>query len=71
MNKKIYLHETIQITLDNRANYFKHMTVDWAPTMKDRKQKMVGIFRVQQHRQLARGHQSLGIRRLERYRRQL
>ena len=44
MNKKIYLHETIQITLDNRANYFKHMTVDWAPTMKDRKQKMIGIF---------------------------
>jgi hypothetical protein len=44
MNRKIYLHEIIKITKDNRANYFEHMTVNWAPAMKERKQKLVGIF---------------------------
>ena len=36
MNRKIYLHEIVKINRDNRANYFEHMTVGWAPAMKER-----------------------------------
>src|SRR5215212_9347310 len=44
MNQKIYLHEIVKILGDNRANYFNQMTREWAPAMKERKQKLFGIF---------------------------
>jgi len=46
MTRKIYLHEIVKIYKDNRANYFEHMTVKWAPAMKERNQKLFGNFNI-------------------------
>ena len=43
-NKKVYLHEYIDIILHNRGNYFEHMTIGWKKAQAERKQRTFGIW---------------------------
>lgn len=44
MNGRIYLHEIVDITLHNREKYFEHAAAGWIPCMKERRQKLVGMW---------------------------
>jgi hypothetical protein len=47
MNSKIYIHEYIDITLQNRANYMYHMTANYSPiAQEERGQLCYGVWGV-------------------------
>jgi hypothetical protein len=43
-NKKVYLHEYIDIILNQRGNYFEHMTTGWSHAQAERRQRTFGIW---------------------------
>jgi hypothetical protein len=43
-NKKVYLHEFIDIILHNRGNYFEHMTTGWKKGQAELNQRTFGIW---------------------------
>lgn len=44
-NSKIYIHEFISITKQNRARYMHHMTANWSPTaQEERNQLCYGVW---------------------------
>lgn len=45
MNDRVYIHEFIDITLHNRANYMQHMTANWSPIgQEERGQLCYGVW---------------------------
>lgn len=44
MARKIYMHEYITITGQNRAKYFEHMTASWRQGAKERGQKTFAVW---------------------------
>lgn len=47
MNDKLYIHEFIDITKQNRSKYMYHMTANWSPiAQEERDQKCFGVWGV-------------------------
>jgi hypothetical protein len=45
VNDRVYIHEFIDITLHNRANYMQHMTANWSPIgQEERGQLCYGVW---------------------------
>ena len=43
-NTKIYIHEFVDIILQNRAAYIMHMTEGWEPIGRERNMKCFGVW---------------------------
>jgi len=40
MNDKVYIHEFIHITKQNRARYMHHMAANWSPIGQDQRHQL-------------------------------
>ena len=40
MNEKVYIHEFISITGQNRARYMHHMAANWSPIAQEQRQQL-------------------------------